>query len=678
MQRTEDFFLTAEELRLRRVKRRRLLTGAVVFVLLLVLALVLGRPASHAIKRWQARRHAHEAFAFIAQEKWNEAQKEATAAWQLAPNEPEAIRAVARFLSRVRQPQALEFWDRLAAQSTLNHDDLRDEAALALALGETGRAGKAIDRLTANRGREATPADWLLKAQLEAQRGAPNEGVADLKRVLTNPRASSREQLEAAVLELRLSATTSAQAEAWKRLEQISRGKDAAGLDALVLLAQRELGRKVETLKSAVTAAEQRPDFQNLKSDRDRSNGGNGPGRTINNQEPITATALVTPPITDNKERITASAAALAAALDTHPLAKTAQRLLAIDLRIHASPDDKEKLTESAIERWKNAGNDSLVALATWLNGKGDYQRELDAIPLQRSLQARELFLQHVDALGALGRWEEIRRLLEGEQFPLDPTIEAMYLARCYAQLGQQVAAENNWQRALEATGGDAQKLMTLADYAEKNGATKVAEQACDAALGSAPKLRSAWQGKLRIAQAERDPKKIHQVLAGMLKIWPNDIAIQNDEAYLRVLLLPEQKAAVTRKAAGGEAGLSNAEQRPGLQRLRSDSSASPMTNNQELTTVEQIAKRLVQRDPTSLPHRTLLALVYLKENRPATALAVYEDLNVPASALTPSALAVHAAVLEANGNIEDASKEASQIPRSALLPEEAALLGAL
>ena len=90
-----------------------------------------------------------------------------------------------------------------------------------------------------------------------------------------------------------------------------------------------------------------------------------------------------------------------------------------------------------------------------------------------------------------------------------------------------------------------------------------------------------------------------------------------------------------------------------------------------QLSSVEQIAKRLVQRDPTSLPHRTLLALVYLKENRPATALGVYENLHVPPNALTPSALAVHAAVLEANGNTADAAKEAAQIPRSVLLPEE-------
>ncbi len=53
----------------------------------------------------------------------------------------------------------------------------------------------------------------------------------------------------------------------------------------------------------------------------------------------------------------------------------------------------------------------------------------------------------------------------------------------------------------------------------------------------------------------------------------------------------------------------------------------------------------------------------------------LYRDLRIPTNALTPSALAVHAAILRANGNTDDAAKEAAQIPKSALLPEEAALV---
>ena len=415
----------------------------------------------------------------------------------------------------------------------------------------------------------------------------------------------------------------------------------------------------------------------------------------------------------------------LAEALEEHPLAKAPQKLLALDLRIHADPSQKNALISRGIADWKDADADSLAALATWLNGKGEYQRNLDAIPLEKALQTKEVFLQHVDALGALGRWSEIKQLLNSERFPLDPVIQQMYLARCAAQLGEKTAAENSWQRALEAAGNDVQKLLTLADYAEKNGVIEIAERAYNSATSEMPKLRAAQQGRLRIAQAQRDTKKIHAVLADMLKIWPNDTAIQNDEGYTRLLLISSQQskvehdeAGVSRvdgKAAQGSGAELAAKHQSGKEKVengatapevsgqksevsgrksevsdqmsdvtnytsevsgqKSEISSPPLTNNQELITIEALARRLIHLEPSSLPHRTLLALVLLKQHRPVAALDVYSNINVAPNALSPSALAVHAAVLAANNHRDDARNEIQQVRVDQLLPEEQALI---
>jgi hypothetical protein len=682
MSRADNFLLTAEELRLRRQKRRRWLFAAIVLVLVLVLGVFGARPASHAIKAWQARRHAWQAFEFITAERWNEAQKEATAAYQLAPNEPEATRAVARFLSRVRQPQALEFWERLATQQPLTRDDLRDEAAVALALGETGHAAAAIGSLMAHDGRDAATADWLLAAQLAAQRGAPNESAEALQHVFKEGAANSRDRLQAAVLELGVSAggadqDQKNQADAWGRIEQLAEGKDAAGLTALVLLAQRALSQK-----PAVTDAQQRPGFQNgnaetLKSEvgdqRSEAKLQNSEGRDSTFRNPHSAISNI------------------AKALEAHPLAQASQKLLAIDLRMRASPNEKAAFIQAAVDRWKDAEVKSQVALATWLNGHGEYQRELDTISMARAVQDKDLFLQRLDALGALAGWEEIKQALNSESFPLEPMISHMYLARCNAQLGEKAAGENNWQRALEAGGSDAGKLMTLADYAEKNGATSIAASAYDAAIASVPKLRAAWQGKLRLAQVERDTKKIHAVLAEMLKIWPNDTAIQNDEAYTRLLLLTgkagsEQKTESGRNAAEGEAGLSNLKSETGRESdggTRAVASESVQSASQlsavsfQLSKIEALAADLVRREPASLPHRTLLALARLRAGHADRALDAY-GIEVPQNVVTPSAIAVRAAALDANGRHEEAADLIRDLPRSALLPEEQALIGGL
>ncbi len=99
--------------------------------------------------------------------------------------------------------------------------------------------------------------------------------------------------------------------------------------------------------------------------------------------------------------------------------------------------------------------------------------------------------------------------------------------------------------------------------------------------------------------------------------------AAQNDEAHTRLLLA----------GAKDEVG------------------PSQITNNQELITVEQLAEQLVRLEPTSLPHRTLLALARLKLGKPDKALEVYSGLNVPPNTASPSALAVHVAVLITNGH---------------------------
>lgn len=617
--RANDFLLTAEELRLRRAKRRRLIIAGVSVLLVLVLLLLFGRPASHAIKAWQARRHAARAFGLIEEEKWADAQREAVAAYQLFGTEPQAVRAVARFLSRTRQAQALDFWEQLAALQPLTREDLRDQAAVALALNDPAIAEAAVKQLLGKITGGPASADWLLAAQLGLQRGAPNEAAAALQQLFSSSATTRQEQLQGVVLGLRAFGSGSEndqkhQADAWQRIEKLAIGEDETALDSLVLLAQRDLS---------------------------------------------------TPPPTALAQSLNAqlSTSQIAEALDHHPLSKPPQKLLAIDLRIHASPNEKATLIQAAIARWKEADEEALTALARWLNGRGESTRELDTVPLERALQTRDLFLQRLDALGALGRWDEVRGLLEGDRFPLDPMIARMYLARCYALLGQKTASENNWQRALEAARSDAGKLMTLGDYAGKNGAADIADAAYTAAITAAPNLRSAWQGKLRLAQVTRDTKTIHAVLVEMLKLWPNDTAIQNDEAYTRLLLLPS----------------GNAEDRSQKSEVSSSSLTSDLRPpSSEFAQIERLARDLIQRDPASLPHRTLLALVYLKQNRPATALGVYENIHVSTNALTPSALAVHAAVLQANGRVDDAAKEAAQVPRSALLPEESALLGSL
>src|SRR6266404_7572055 len=286
----DDIMLTDEELRRRTRKRRRLIVIAIALVLASAAAFFGARPASNATKAWQARCPAPRAFAAIDSDRWDEARNEAVAAYRLRQTEPQAVRAVARFLSRTRQPDALEVWTQLAKIDKLTRDDLRDEATIALMANEIARAEPAVRELLARK--DAGPPEWLLAAQLSINKGAPGDAQTFLDRVLIDSRATPREQLQASVLQLtsaRSGSSTPNEREtaAWSRLEKLSADKGAVGLDALVVLSQRALSN------------------QRSEVSEQRTEGGD--------QKSITN---------------------IADALEKHPLAKAQHKLLALDLRM--------------------------------------------------------------------------------------------------------------------------------------------------------------------------------------------------------------------------------------------------------------------------------------------------------------------------------------------------------
>ena len=585
----QDLIITPEDAQLARRKRRIIVIGSLVLVLAILFGVFGRRPAGNAIRAWQARRHAQKAFAFINKEQWTDARSEAMAAYQLSPDQPDALRAVARYLTRLHSIEALDFWKELSKKTSLTRLDVRDEAMIAIIAGDIALADTAMDELIDS---HAEPADWLLAAQLAIQKNLPDEAKSYLEKIVADSRATESEQFRATLLQLSLAANSpSERANALTRLGKLAEGKTATSLDALVVVAQNTLSAPADS------------------SDSTRNEAGR-----------------------------------LASALENHPLAKAKHKLLAFDLRMHADPTQREQLIARAIADWKDSDPVDRLDLARWLNSKGEYQRAIDSIPLEKAVQSSDLFLQHLDALGGLGRWKEIEQEIRSGKFPLEPFLEAMYLARCNSQLGEQTASANNWQRALEAAAGDARKLITLAQYAEQNKETEIAEVAYNNAAAITPRLRLAWDGRLRLAQASRDTKKIHAVLANMLALWPDDFAIQNDEAYTRLLLCPPAATETRQQAAA----------------------------------IEKLAEKLIQREPHSLPHRTLLALALLRQERAEDALRVYSQLQVKQDEVSGSALAVHAAILAATANLENAKTEAAQLKREQLLPEEQALVKSL
>ena len=189
----------------------------------------------------------------------------------------------------------------------------------------------------------------------------------------------------------------------------------------------------------------------------------------------------------------------LIASIEAHPLAKTMHHLLVADLLMAQEPAKRAELIQAAIDRYgKSKDEGELTALAAWLYGKGEFDKVLTVLPLTRAVTDRALYLQYLDTLAALGRWTEIRGLIQARKSPLDPMISQMFLARCASQLGETEVRDARWQAALDAAGTDPNKLLAVGQYAEKNGVVNTAAAAFRAAVQAAPDGRAGYEELVR------------------------------------------------------------------------------------------------------------------------------------------------------------------------------------
>jgi hypothetical protein len=601
----DDLDLTSpEERRARRL--RRLFFLAIPALAALVAAIYFAAPPiGGAIKAWQSRRLAHQAFALVDQKRWSEANAKARDAYLLRPSEPEAWRAIARLLCRTGQgTAALEWWKKVDEEHRLTLEDRRDYAGAALAAGELATAGTQIDQLLAQQG-STTPLDILLAGQLAIRRGDGVLTVDYAERVMADNRAKPYEVLSAAILVLSVTTPESApHISAWKRIEELATNPaNETSLEALVFLGQQQ------------SLAPQQP-FAPLGADSSLSL---GPGNAA--RRPATTVKLLE----------------IADALEKHPAARPYHKLLALQLRVQHDPALTDQYVADAVERFGKGDDQTLVALAAWLNGIGRAQKTLDLLPLDRAEKRRDLLLQHINALGALERWNDVKEILSSERFPLEPVFQHMCLATARTRLGETTAATNEWKRALEVA-NTPEKLLALANYAEQNHANDIADAAYSEATKLPPKNRAAYAGRLRVALASGHTAEAQTVAAEIVQLWPDDAAARNQEAYLRLLL-------------GASDGTAEA--------------------------AERQAQVLVAQEPWNWAARATLGLARLRLGRKEDALAVFRTVRATGSE-PPGALAVRAAILAVNGYEEGARGDARNLGAEHLLPEERALIAPL
>ena len=655
-----------EEIRARRI-RRRIFLGTLGLCVLGVGIYFAAPSIGRAIKAWQSRRLAREAFALIDQRKWNEAAAKARDAYFLRPSEPQSWRALARLASRTGQwAAALDWWKKVDEAHRLTLEDRRDFVAAALNVGDTPNAAQQVEVLLAQRtGPE--PHDIVLAGQIAARQSDPVLALDYAERVLADKRTRPYDVLSAATLVLSATRRDSEPyASAWKQIEAVARDpKNPASLDALAVLAQAEALPPISPIGGNASVSLESPPAQ---SPTPAIEGAAASPGAVESAQATTPPLESTPgsiPETQSRDTLTLTLAAtpapapggatmspldVADALENHPDARPAHKLLALEVRARQDPALTDQYVADAVERFGNAArlaqtyqggadlaDETLLALATWLNKIGRSAKTLEVLPEARAIQRQDFFLQYVNALAALQRWSQVKDLFLSEHSVVDPMVQHMYLAVAQAHLGSATAATNEWQRALQVA-NTPEKLLMLAANAEQNSATDIANAAYSEAIKTAPTNRAAYAGRLRLALAGGKTAQAQTIAAEIAQIWPDDAAARNQAAYLRLLL-----------GASGDAA----------------------------EAAERDAQVLVAKEPRNWQARATLGLACLRLGRNKEALAAIREPRVT-GVEPPGALAVRAAILAANGYEDGARNDARLLAAKPLLPEERALIAPL
>ena len=587
--------------------------------------------------------------------------------------EPESWRAVARVASRTGQwASALEWWKKVDDANRLTAEDRRDFIAAAVVSGEIALAAKQVEALLAQPG-GPMPIDIVWAGQVAARQSNPELALDYAQRVLADKRAKPYDVLSAATLVLSLTTPYSQPyADAWQQIENAARDpKNPGSLEALVLLANEEalppmpaIGGNTSLSLESPPAPSPTPAMKGAASAETTAakaavsvagQAASRPGSPRLNQhlkrnprDTLTLTLAATPPPAPVGR--TMSLMDVANALENHPDARPYHKLLALELRARQDPALADQYVADAVQRFGNAASlaqlyqgsdeladETLVALAGWLNKIGRPAKTLEVLPQARASQRQDLFLQYLNALAGLQRWNEIKDLLISERFPIEPMLQHMYLAIAQTHLGSAIGATNEWQRAMEVA-KTSEKLSALAKYAEQNSANDIADTAYAGAIKIEPKNREAHTGRLRLALAAGKTADAQTIAAEITQLWPDDAAARNQNVYFRLLL-----------GASGE----------------------------QAEAAEREADVLVKKEPQNWPARATLGLARLRLGRNKDALAAFRGIKATGNE-PPGALAVRTAILAVNGYEEGARNDALLLVAKPLLPEERALIAPL
>jgi tetratricopeptide (TPR) repeat protein len=447
------------------------------------------KPIQDKFQDWQAEKLYEEAKVLANDGQLPSAFARLQQAVKIAPENINAIRMNAEFLTLARRPEALHFLDQLERHGATKDSDKQMRVRALLNLQRPKEASQLLEQILSNQ----VPSDVLMKLAEDVWGKSQKDDmlVKALKNYAEKHPDDRMHSLRLARIQIK-STSSSEVADGMRLIWKVAEGKDELSLQALELM----------------------DSFENL------------------------------PPDEANR---------LIQLLRAHPKGNGWHIVAALRRQLRQEPLRKNALIEEAITMARGRKREDLVPLVRWLvePPQNEALKVLALVSEAEAKSYQPLLQNYLNALTVLGRYSDLERLVDDPKVNsiLSQSTHTFYRAHLAYVLNK--SAEETRAALIQAKNAadiehQSDLLQRIATYAEERGHSDIAEEAYRAVALNPKTERIGFQGLIRTTEINGNTEGLIAAAGEAVRRWPDDGNYLEHFLYVNLLAGRELELALT------------------------------------------------------------------------------------------------------------------------------------
>lgn len=441
----------------------------IVFCLGIVLfALMNGRKWHGYYKTWKSDQLVETSKKLETEEKLEQAIYKAKEAFDRDPENPNAIRSLARYATLMKRNEARYLWNKLRKTDKMSDEDTVWEIRALSSLNEDKTAVDSIERLL----QETTPTPKIIEAadQVMQNLGRKRQLLDLLKSYVEKQPDDTDIKLMLAARQVQIG-NEQDKLEGYASLWKLAEDKEKMGLSALEFLDKYKKMTEVAEIEKLISL------------------------------------------------------------LQEHPLASQEHKIAALRRLAELNPSQKDAIITKALEDRAKSSREDLIPLARWIVVESQKKPEyaellLKHLPEEKVLDFKPLLESYLNAVTLLGQHEKLERIIR------DPRTRLTNAEKSFYNVHLAFVTSKGWDEvnsrlveALAAAQGSARSdmILKIAKYAEDRQHYLVSEQAYRAGTSIRRIERESYDGLLRITYRNGNSIGFMETASETVRRWPDN-----------------------------------------------------------------------------------------------------------------------------------------------------------